>query len=262
MLDTIKHRLGRGETLMVCAMGRVLHHNLVQMIGIHGGFHALWFDMEHMDYSTETLELGTLAARSQGLDSFVRLAPTDYACITRAFEAGASGIMAAQVRSAAEAEQIVKWAKFHPRGCRGLNSVGWDAQFARIPLAKFAEKANRETFIAIQIETVEALNECEEIAGIDGVDLLFVGPADLSQNLGVLGDFYHPACLAALDRVAAACKQYGKPWGVVPVDPEYATRCVEHGCRMLSVSADVRLINAGIESVKHNYAKFFAAGPV
>jgi 4-hydroxy-2-oxoheptanedioate aldolase len=244
---------------MVAAAGRIVHHNLFQMIGIHGGFHAVWFDLEHMDFPTERLEIGTLACRSQGMDTFVRLAPTDYASVTRALEAGAGGVMAAQVRSAAEAEQIVKWAKFYPRGCRGLNTAGWDAQFATIPAPRFAEESNRKSFVAIQIETKEALEECEAIAAIDGVDMLFLGPADMSQNLGVIGDFMNPKCLAAIDRISAACRTAGKPWGVVPVNPDYAAMCVEKGCRMLSVAADVRIINMGIESIKKAYTRFFNA---
>jgi 2-dehydro-3-deoxyglucarate aldolase/4-hydroxy-2-oxoheptanedioate aldolase len=258
-VETIKQRLERGEILMVGAVGRIVHHNLLQMIGIHGGFQAVWFDLEHMDFPTERLEIGALACRSQGMDSFVRLAATDYAVVTRALEAGAGGVMAAQVRSAADAEQIVKWAKFYPRGYRGLNTAGWDAQFATIPPVKFAEQSNRESFVAIQIETAEALDQCEQIAAIEGVDLLFLGPADMSQNLGVLGDFMNPKCLAAIDRIAAACARNKKPWGVVPVSPEYATMCVEKGCRMLSVAADVRIINLGIESIKQSYARFFSS---
>ncbi|MBI3861500.1 MAG: host specificity protein [Planctomycetia bacterium] len=256
-MDTIKQRLARGEVLKVAAAGRIVHHNLIQMVGVHGGFQAVWFDQEHMDYPTEKLEVGTLACRSMGMDSFVRIPPTDYAIVTRAIEAGAGGVMAAQVRSAAEAEQFVKWAKFAPRGFRGLNTAGWDARFATIPAARFAEQSNRESFVAIQIETAEALAECDQIAAIDGVDLLFLGPADMSQNLGVIGEFMHPKCLAAIDSISAACAKHKKPWGVVPVNPEYAGMCVEKGCRMLSVAADVRIINAGIESIKKAYAKFF-----
>ncbi|RPI91103.1 MAG: host specificity protein [Planctomycetaceae bacterium] len=260
-MQTIKQRLSQGEVLMVAAAGRIVHHNYLQMIGMHGGFQAVWFDLEHMDYPTEKLEIGTLACRSQGMDTFVRLAPTDYAAITRVLEAGAGGVMAAQVRSAAEAEQVVRWAKFFPRGCRGLNTAGFDARFATIPLAQFAEQANRDSFVAIQIETVEALDEVHEIAAIDGVDLVFLGPADMSQSLGVTGDFMNPKCLAAMDRISAACAAAGKPWGVVPVNPEYAEMCVDKGCKMLSVGADVRIINAGIESVKKSYSRFFLGLP-
>lgn len=256
-METIKQRLARGETLIVAASGRILHHNILQMIGLHGGFHAVWLDLEHIDYPTEKLEIATLACRSQGMDTFVRLAPTDYATITRALEAGAGGIMAAQVRSAAQVEEIIRWSKFNPRGCRGMNSGGWDGKFATLPLAQFSEQANRETFVAIQIETLEALEEVEAIATVDGVDLLFLGPADMSQSLGVTGDFLHAKCLAAIDRIAAACRKAGKPWGVLPPSPEYAAMCVEKGCRMLSIAADTRIITAGIESIKKSYAKFF-----
>ena len=257
MVETIKQRLARGKIVMICTMARVLHHNFVQFLGIKGGFDAIWFDLEHVGNTIESLEINSMAARSQGLDSFVRLAPTDYAVITRSLEAGAGGIMAAQVRTAQEAEQIVRWAKFHPRGYRGLNTGGWDGQFGTVPAAEFCERANRETFVAIQIETVEAVEEASAIAAIDGVDLLFVGPADLSQNLGVTGDFWNEKCIQAIDRVAAACAEHGKPWGVVPASPEHAEMCVSKGCRMLSPAADVRIINAGINSIKQNYAKYF-----
>jgi 2-keto-3-deoxy-L-rhamnonate aldolase RhmA len=65
--------------------------------------------------------------------------------------------------------------------------------------------------------------------------------------------------VAAIDKISAACARHNKPWGVVPVNPEYAAMCVEKGCRMLSVAADVRIINAGIERIKKSYAKFFAS---
>ncbi len=257
MTHKIKDRLSRNELVMVAAVGRVMHPNLIQIIGMHGGFHALWFDHEHVGFTTESLEVGTLAARSQGLDTFVRIAPTDYALVTRSLEAGAGGIMAAQVNSAEQAEQIVRWAKFHPRGVRGLNTGGYDARFGAMSIAEFTEHANRETFLAIQIETAQAVEECEAIAAIEGVDLLFVGPSDLSQSLGVPGDFWNQKCLAAIARVANACKHHGKHWGAVTVNPDHAEMLYEEGCRMISPSSDVKFVNAGIQAVKHEYARYF-----
>ena len=109
----------------------------------------------------------------------------------------------------------------------------------------------------VQIETAEAVEDCEAIAAVDGVDMLFIGPADLTQNLGVAGDFFNPKCLAAMDRVSAACAKAGKPWGVVPVNQQYAKLCHEKGCRMFSAASDVRLINAGIAAIKQNYPDLF-----
>jgi 2-dehydro-3-deoxyglucarate aldolase/4-hydroxy-2-oxoheptanedioate aldolase len=258
MIDTIKQRLARNETVMSAAVGRVLHHNLVQMIGLSGNFHAIWFDQEHVGLTVEQLEIATLAARSVGLDNFVRVAPTDYATVTRCLEAGGGGVMAAQIFTAAQAEEFVRWAKFAPRGARGLNNGGYDAQFGRLLPKEFCEKANRETFIAIQIETLQAVEECEAIAAIDGVDLLFIGPVDLSQSLGVTGEFFHPKCIAAIDRVAAACAKHGKHWGAVTANLEHCDLVVSKGCRLITPVNEVRLISLGLSAFRTQFAKYFS----
>jgi 4-hydroxy-2-oxoheptanedioate aldolase len=261
MIETIKNRLARNEMVVVAGVGRVMHPNLLQMIGLSGAFHGLWFDHEHVGFSIEQLEIGTMAARSVGLDNFVRIAPTDYALVSKSLEAGGGGVMAAQIFSAEPSEQFVRWAKFAPRGARGLNTGGYDAQFGRLPPAEFCQKANRETFIAIQIETVQSVEECEKIAAIDGVDLLFVGPSDLSQSLGVTGDFFHPKCIAAIDRVAAACVKHGKHWGAVTFNPEHCDLLVGKGCRLISPTNDVRLINAGLDAFKGQFGKYLQKSP-
>ncbi len=257
-MQRIKQKLAGGEMVLVSGMGRVLHHNILQILGIQGGFDGVWFDHEHVGFSMEHLEVATLAARSEGLENFVRVAPTDYALVTRCLEAGAGGMMAAQIHSAEQAEEFVKWTKFFPRGCRGLNTGGYDARFATLTPAAFCEQSNLNTFVAIQIETLGAVKSCEEIAAIDGVDLLFVGPSDLSQALGVTGDFFNPKCLEAIDRVSAACKKHGKTWGAVSASPEHADMLVEKGCLMLSPTSDVKILNAGIAAIKGSYGKYFS----
>ena len=87
--------------------------------------------------------------------------------------------------------------------------------------------------------------------------MLFVGPSDLSQSLGVTGDFMNTVCLEAIDRVAAACRTHGKSWGAVSANPEHADMLVEKGCRMLSPASDVKIVNSGIQSVKQQYRRFF-----
>ena len=156
-MKTIKQRLADDELIRVLGMGRVLHHNLIQIVGIQGGFEALWFDLEHVGNAIENIEVATITARSQGMDCFCRVAPTDYALVTRCLEAGAGGIMAAQIFSAEQAEEFVQWSKFYPRGRRGMNTGGYDAQFAKLSIPEFCEKANRESFLAIQIETAQSV---------------------------------------------------------------------------------------------------------
>jgi 4-hydroxy-2-oxoheptanedioate aldolase len=167
-------------------------------------------------------------------------------------------VMAAQIFTAAQAEEFVRWAKFAPRGARGLNNGGYDAQFGRLSPAEFCKKANRDTFVAIQIETLQAVEECDAIAAIDGVDLLFIGPVDLSQSLGVTGEFFHPKCIAAIDRVAAACTKHGKHWGAVTANLEHCELLVGKGCRLITPTNDVRLITAGLSAFRTQFAKYFS----
>lgn len=199
------------------------------------------------------VEIAAGVGKGYGLECFVRVPPTDYATVSRCFESGAAGVMAAQITSARQAEEIVAWAKFHPRGRRGLNPLGHDGRFGTVPLAEFAERANRDTFVAIQIETAPSVEEAEAIAAVDGVDLLFVGPSDLSQALGVLGDFTHPRCIEALDRVAAASRNQGKRWGAVTPTPAYASLLLEKGCTLVSAVSDVKLVTAGMTALRESF---------
>src|SRR5207253_5723765 len=219
---------------------------------------AVWLDQEHAGLTITQIEEAARAARAAGLDSFVRLAPTDYATVMRALEAGAGGIMAAQVRSARQAEEIVHWAKFHPRGLRGVNGTGVDGRYGALPFAEYARQVNAETFVAIQIEHVDAVEEVERIAAVPDVDVLFVGPADLSQSMGLPGEWEHPRLWKGLERVAQAAKSHGIHWAILPPDPDYARRCVQLGCRMLSLGLDVGAVQKGLKAFQQEYAEFFA----
>lgn len=256
-MATMKERLQAGERLNVFGLGRMFHPNIIHFLGMQGGFDGLWMDIEHAGLTSADIEVGAAAGKAYGLESFVRVPPTDYATVTRCFESGASGVMAAQIETATEAEEIVRWAKFHPRGRRGLNPLGHDGRFGTVPLAEFASRANRENFVFIQIETAAAVDEVYDIAAIDGVDLLFVGPSDLSQALGVMGDFTHQRCLEALDRVADACRDHGKHWGAVAPNPDYADLLVDKGCTLISAVSDVKLVTAGLANLRQTFAAIF-----
>jgi 2-dehydro-3-deoxyglucarate aldolase/4-hydroxy-2-oxoheptanedioate aldolase len=224
---------------------------------MHGAFDGFWIDVEHGGLTTHDVEIAATAGLAHGLDCFVRVPPTDYATVTRCFESGAGGVMAAQITSEAQAEEFVQWAKFAPRGRRGLNPLGYDGEYGSIPLPVFAERANRDTFVAIQIETAQAVAEVDGIAAIDGVDLLFVGPSDLSQAVGAIGDFTGRASLEAIDRVAEACRAHGKQWGAVTPSPDYADMLVDKGCTLISPTNDVKLVTTGLAAVKEAYSSLW-----
>ena len=258
MSEPMKTRLQRGERLVVFAVGRMFHHNIIHYLGLQGGFDGFWIDVEHGGLTTHDIEIAATTGMAHGLDCFVRVPPTDYATVTRCFESGATGVMAAQITSADHAEEFVRWAKFAPRGRRGLNPMGFDGGYGSVPLREFAERANRETFVAIQIETAQAVDEVDAIAAVDGVDLLFVGPSDLSQALGVIGDFTGEASMAAVDDVAAACRAHGKQWGAVTPSPGYATTLAEKGCSLISLTNDVKLVSSGLAKVREEFSDFWS----
>jgi 4-hydroxy-2-oxoheptanedioate aldolase len=259
-MPRIKQLLAGGGVVRMFGVGQLISPKLIEMVGEHGGFDALWLDAEHAGITMKEIELATMAARAYGMDHFVRLPATDYAAIMRPLEAGAGGVMVSMVRSTAEAEQAVRWAKFAPRGERGMNGGNRDGRFGLTPMAEYAAKANAETFVGIQIETPSALAAVAEIAAVPDVDLLFVGPADISQMLGVIGDFENPRCLDAIERIARACADAGKPWGIVSRGPEYAERMRAMGCRMFVLGFDIHCVHAGIRAVKERNASFFAKG--
>ena len=249
--------LAEDRVVRLFAAGRVIHPVVFDLFGLAGDYDGFWLDAEHGGLTYEQVLHASVSARANGFDSFVRMAPTDYSQATQHLEAGAGGVMAAQIHSADEAEEFVRWAKFAPRGTRGMNTSGWDGRYTHRTQAEFAEVANRDVFLAIQIETLGALEEADKIAAIDGVDVLFVGPSDLSQSMGHVGQLNHDDVWQGMGRVAAACKKHGKHWGTVPADPDYARRTVEMGCRMLTMGSDVVCLRRGIATVKKAFGELF-----
>jgi 2-dehydro-3-deoxyglucarate aldolase/4-hydroxy-2-oxoheptanedioate aldolase len=253
----LKALLAQDRVVRVFAVGQLCHPKIVEIVGLYGGFDAVWLDQEHVGLSIEQIEQATRAARASGLDTFVRLAPTDYATVMRPLEAGAGGIMAAQVRSARQAEEVVAWAKFHPQGLRGVNGTGIDGRYGTVPLVEYARQANADTFVAIQIEHMDAVEDVERIAAVANVDVLFVGPADLSQSMGLPGEWDHPRLWQAITRVAQAARARGIHWAILPRDAVHAQRCVELGCRMLSLGIDVWAVQRGLKAFQSEYASYF-----
>jgi 2-dehydro-3-deoxyglucarate aldolase/4-hydroxy-2-oxoheptanedioate aldolase len=256
--ESIKSRLAAGKVVRIFAVGAVPNFKLIEIAAQSGGYHGVWIDQEHAALSQGQIEQLAVACRATGLDSYVRLAPTSYADVMRPMEAGVGGVMAAQVRSAAEVRQIVSWAKFPPLGCRGVNTSNFEGGYTTRSLAEFVRSTNQDRWLSIQIETAEALDQVEEIARVEGVDCLFVGPADLSVALGVPGEFLHAKCLAALERVSKAVQSVGKSWGILARGAEHARECQRLGCQFFAFASDLSVLQLGFRATHAMYQEFFA----
>ena len=253
----LKQKLAAGQVVRFFGLGTFLQPEWITLVGNLGGYDAVWLDDEHIGLNRRQVADAALAARAAGLDSFVRLHASDYAKVMQPLEAGCTGIMAAQIHSAAEAEQVVRWAKFHPRGERGANGLNADNDFDARPLRPYFAHANATTFIAIQIENRAAVEDIAAIAAVPDVDVLFIGPADLSQSLGIPGDYGHPKLREAISRVADVARQQRRPWSILPMDDPMAKWCLSLGCQGFLAGFDTPFICHGVRAFQANLPSVF-----
>ncbi len=256
MPSVIKDRLSSGKT--VCAMHMIGYSTpkSLELITTLGNMHGVWIDQEHAAVPHQQLELFAMACRASGKDVFARVAPTDYATVMRPYEAGCSGVMIAQVRTMDEVNQAVEWAKYPPVGKRGFFGANYECRFGDVAMADQVTIGNRDRWLSIQIETPEAVDIADEIAATEGVDWLFVGPADLSVTLGVPGDFLNPKCVDALKHVGEATKRAGKAWGTLSRDVEHAQKCRELGAQFFSIYGDVDFLRVGLRTIEEKFKDF------
>lgn len=217
------------------------------------GFDVIWFDMEHRAYGYEVIDRLSLACRATGIDLMVRIRKTGYTSAMRALEFGANGLLVPHCRTADEARQWVEWTKFPPLGTRGFDGAGADGEYALAEPIAYIKQRNEETFLALQIEDPEAVDRVDEIAAVGGVDLLFVGPADLSISYGVPMQREHPLVQKALDKVANAAAKAGKWWGTVTETPESAQFELNRGARMITCADDHFLLVKGLQNAKEQF---------
>ena len=243
----VLHKLREGSFVQVAGISRVKEPWLAEVVG-KIGYDVVWLDMEHRAFGYDVIDAFSLACRSTAMDLMVRVLKTGYSSPMRALEFGANGIMVPHCRSVEEARQYVEWTRFPPLGRRGVDGAGADADFGLANPLEYLSRANQETFLVLQIEDREAVECVEAIAGVEGVDLLFVGPADLTISYGVPMQFDHPAIQRAIDRVAGSVAKVGKWWGTTTGSPEAAQAALDRGARMITCGNDHVFLVEGFQA--------------
>jgi 2-keto-3-deoxy-L-rhamnonate aldolase RhmA len=234
-----KRRLAAGECVYGC-FDRYPDAGIAELLGLQG-FDFLVFDGEHGTIEPRDAEGLVRAAELRGPAPLVRVPANRPDVILRFLDTGAVGVHVPLVSSAEEAEAAVRAVKYAPRGARGLAGVR-AASYGAEPLADYAAEANEATLVVIQVETREAVARVDEIAAVDGVDVVFVGPTDLSLAYGVPGQTSHPLLEEAYDTVAAAVAASPAALGVLVADEAGAERWRERGATYLAVTVDSLLV--------------------
>jgi 4-hydroxy-2-oxoheptanedioate aldolase len=208
----MKASLARGEAALGVSV-MIPSPQVVEMLA-RLGFDWVLLDCEHGTFSPESLEIMTMAADGAGITAVGRPRDASAGAIQEVLERGVLGVQVPHVNSAAEARAVVDAVKYHPLGRRGLAARTRPAGYGiGVSLDDYARRANAETLICVQLEGVEALDRVEEITAVDGIDVFFVGPADLSQALGHPGQTDHPDVRAAMAKAFAAIQGRGKVAG-------------------------------------------------
>jgi 4-hydroxy-2-oxoheptanedioate aldolase len=250
--NNVKDKLARDEVVASITV------RLVRSIEIAGlartaGFDGLYVDVEHSSFSLETTSQICIAALEAGIAPFVRVPSARPEHVSRALDGGALGVIVPHVRTPAEARAAVAAAKFPPLGERSAAGALPHLQYRAFPPAEAGAAMNEATMVVVQFETADALERADEIAAVDGVDLVLIGTNDLLADMGLAGQYEHPRVREAYAQTIAACRRHGKHVGVggLSTRPQLAAEFVKMGARYVSTGTDLAfLLAAATEKAK------------
>ncbi|MDN3496356.1 HpcH/HpaI aldolase/citrate lyase family protein [Planococcus sp. APC 4015] len=221
---------------------------LVAEICAGSGLDWLLIDMEHSPVSLESVLAQLQAVAAYPITPVVRVPAADAVTIKQVLDAGAQNILVPMVSSAAEARAAVEAVRYPPRGRRGVGSaLARSARWNRVD--DYLAHADAHVSLFVQIESVAGVEAAAEIASVDGVDGVFLGPSDLAASLGLLGQQTHPDVVAAVLRTFEAVRAAGTPVGVNAFDPDAAQSYLDAGASFVLVGADVALLARASEAL-------------
>ena len=241
-MKNLKEKLSAGEAVHGCWLnsGSAINAEIVSK----AGFDWVTIDLEH-GVGTENHLLYQLQALSGNLTvPLVRVEALAAQRVKRVLDLGAKGVLFPLIQNKQEAEQAASFMRYPPDGIRGMATMTRATNFGH-NFDQYYKVERHDLVSVIQIETVECLNNVDEIAKIDGIDVLFVGPADLTLSLGIFKQFEHPKYLEALNKVSQATANAGKSCGILMSNPDDYEKYFDLGYRMIGCGSDSVFLNQG-----------------
>jgi 4-hydroxy-2-oxoheptanedioate aldolase len=234
--NTTKAKLNNGETVVGCFV-RYAEPSLAEFVALQG-WDFLVFDGEHGPLEARDVEDLCRATDVHTVTPIARVPTNQQHILLRFLDTGVQGVHVPWVNSAADADAAVRGVKYAPRGVRGLAGTRASDWGMSGPLGEYTEIANRETLVVIHIETMEAVDAIDDYVAVDGIDVLFIGPTDLSQSIGVPGQVHHPEVEAAMKRVAKVVTASDKTLGLFAGTIEMAREWKHYGARYIATGTD------------------------
>ncbi len=238
--NSLKHKLSEQDCVFgtFCEIGSPA---VIEILGL-AGFDFVVIDREHAAISLPETENLIRAAAGTGISPMVRVPDTHAISVRQPLDMGAAGIHVPQIESAALATEAVRAALFHPHGERGLQPWVRNASYGAQPLDEYLQQKNAETCIVLHLEGHRALKELDAILQVDGFDVLFIGPYDLSHSLGIPGQVNHPHVYEAMMKIVESTRSAGKYAGTFCATAEAAAQWRAAGVTYLAVSMDANLL--------------------
>jgi 2-keto-3-deoxy-L-rhamnonate aldolase RhmA len=228
------------------ALGLGVRHSRnpeIAKIGRGAGFDWLMLDMEHNAMSIESAQQIACAALDVGIAPLIRVPEADYGLATRLLDNGALGTIMPHVQNAAEARHIVDLQKYPPMGHRSVGGPMVHFDYLPVPQRDIITALNAACLVVIMLETADAIEHADEIAAVDGVDVLLIGSGDLSTDLGIPGDTGNEKMVDAHAHVIAACAKHGKWAGAAGIaDAAIVTKYIDMGARFVLTGNDTGLL--------------------
>lgn len=240
--NRIKERLAEGRAAWGAAAPDT--SELVAKQTINCGVDFVWVDLEHRPYGTHEVRWIPIMCRQAGCSTMVRVPGLDPSWIKKALDIGANTVMVPQINTADEAKRAVEYAKYPPDGSRGVSPL-WTT-FMDVSWDDYLPAANAETCVVVQIESPQGMENIDAIAAVDGVDIVFAGPADLSASLGVIGQLEHPDLKKYLADFPARVGAQGKPAGITFASLDRCRQAYADGYRFINVGT---VIQHGMEGL-------------
>ncbi len=241
----LRQRMLGGEQVLGTMAFEFFTPGLVPLLEAAGCAYVV-LDMEHSGAGIETIKQQVAAARGLNIEPWVRVRDKSYGTVAGLLDVGAKGIMAPMVETAAEAEDLVAWARYRPEGKRGLAfGVGHDAYRGTDPIGRMRQ-SNEETVMISLIESQRGIEKADEILAVPGMDIGWLGHFDLTNDMGITAQFDHPEFLAAVDQLAAAGKKHGKALGVVDGNVEMVRKLAAKGFNVLGFANDVTALRTAM----------------